>query len=74
MGLELEGQYTIVEDLISQVTWDVGARESMPESIQADADSDYVILKKLMDPNEFMQMVRAEFEAMAEQEAGKEAG
>lgn len=57
MGMELEGNYDVVKDLVTKVTWGVGAREPMPNSVEADADQNYVIVKKLMDPNEFTQQM-----------------
>jgi len=74
LGIELEGRYDVINTLISQVTWDVGAREPMPESVQADEGDSYVVLKKLMDPNEFNQMLQAEIEAAAAEAEEKEAG
>ena len=69
LGLELEGRYEIIDELISEVTWDVGARESMPESVQGDADESYVVLKKLMDPKEFVEEMMQQFQAAEEEEA-----
>lgn len=73
MGMEFEGRYDVVKDLITPVTWDVGARESMPESVQADADDNYVVLKKLLDQNEFIEMMmRAAAQQKAEEEEAAE--
>lgn len=54
MGIPFDGTYSKFSDLITPVTWDVGARENMPETIEADAGESYVVLKKLYDPKEFM--------------------
>ncbi len=72
LGMELEGRYSVVKGLINPITWDVGAREGMPETIQADEDEDYVVLKKLMDPNEFKTMLMEQLEAEAAEAAGTE--
>lgn len=72
MGMELEGNYEVVKDLISKVTWGVGAREAMPNSIEADADENYVIVKKLMDPNEFTQQMIEAFRNMPAEETQEE--
>ncbi len=67
MGMELEGNYDIVKDLISKVTWGVGAREEVPNSVEADADQNYVVVKKLMDPNEFTAQLIEAFRNMPEE-------
>lgn len=65
MGMELEGGYDVVKDLITNVTWDVGARESMPESVESDSSSDYLVMKKLIGPSEFIGMMMESFKAKA---------
>ena len=72
MGMELEGNYDVVKDIISKVTWGVGARESMPNSVEADADENYVVVKKLMDPNEFTQQMIEAFRNMPAEETQEE--
>lgn len=67
MGITLPSTYGKVDDLITKVTWDVGARETVPESVQVEESADHVILKKLMDPNEFWQAV---FSSMGSSEEG----
>lgn len=73
MGMELEGNYDVVKDLVSKVTWSVGAREAMPNSVEADSDQNYVIVKKLMDENEFAQEMIEAIRSMPAEEAPEEA-
>lgn len=68
MGMEIEGRYEVVKDLVSKVTWDVGAREQMPESVQADEDENYVVMKKLIGPSEFMDQIRQAMQQAAQEE------
>ena len=57
MGFTLPGNYQVVKDLVNKVTWEIGARQAVPETIEADADENYVVIKKLNDPGEFWDMV-----------------
>lgn len=71
MGMELAGQYTLVDDLITPVTWDVGARENMPESVSADSDESYVVMKKLIDEGEFTNMIISEMQNRVSEEVSQ---
>ena len=61
LGIEMEGNYNVVRDLVNQVTWDYGPREALPEMIQMVADESYVGMVKLSDPIEFYEMVAASY-------------
>ena len=54
LGLELEGNFDVVNELITPVTWDYGPREELPEMVEVDSDENYASLVKLMDPMEFI--------------------
>jgi len=59
MGLDLgEMEMQVVKDLVNEVTWDYGPRETLPEMIEY-YEGDRPTLVKLMDYNEF-------FEAMSQ--------
>lgn len=67
MGIEFEGNYDVVNELISEVTWDIGAREAVPMSVEADADATYVVIKKLMSTPEFYAQIRESLQETVEQ-------
>lgn len=54
-GIPMEGKYEVIKDLINPITWDYGARESLPEMVETDGD--YEVLTKILDYNEFIQLV-----------------
>lgn len=58
LGLELTGNYALVEGLINPVTWDYGAREVLPEMIEMDSYASVEGLVKIMDPWEFIEEVQ----------------
>lgn len=53
LGMELEGNYAVVDEVINKVTWDYGPRESAPEMIEIE-EGDRPSIIKLMDPYEFI--------------------
>ncbi|MBU2994884.1 hypothetical protein KO500_00465 [Cellulophaga baltica] len=57
LGIELEGDYAIVKDLINPITWDYGPRETLPETIQMESGASYEVLQKLFSPIEFIKLV-----------------
>ncbi len=64
LGMEIEGAYEVVEDVVNRIRWDYGPRESLPEMIEIEqGDRPGVI--KLMDPYEFMNLI---MQAAASQE------
>lgn len=58
MGIEFEGNYEVVKSLLNPVTWDYGPRENLPEVVQVEDGENYTVLKKLLDPQEFIQMIQ----------------
>ncbi|NJB35011.1 hypothetical protein [Croceivirga sp. JEA036] len=58
MGIEFEGNYDVVDKLINTVTWDYGPREKLPEMVQVESGENYTVLKKLLSPTEFIEMVQ----------------
>ncbi|QLG46450.1 hypothetical protein [Costertonia aggregata] len=59
LGIEFEGNYDVVKALINPVTWDYGPRETLPEVVQVEEGDNYTVLKKLLGPQEFIDMVQA---------------
>lgn len=59
LGVEMEGNYDVVSQLINPVTWDCGPREQLPEMVEVEEGDNYASLIKLCDPNEFIAMVGA---------------
>lgn len=55
LGVEFEGDYDVVKNLINPVTWDYGPREALPEMIQMDADENYALISKMYDEVEFIE-------------------
>ncbi len=55
MGMELEGDYSVVKDLVNLVTWEVGPREPLPETVKVDSGQKYATVTKLMSSTEFLQ-------------------
>lgn len=63
MGMEIEGNYELVKDLVNPIKWDLGPREEAPEMIEIEA-GDRPALVKLMGPTEFFtKMMSAAMEA-----------
>ncbi len=56
LGLEIDGNYAVIEDVVNDVLWDYGPRESLPEMIEIEA-GDRPALLKLMDVNDFLERV-----------------
>lgn len=57
LGMEIEGNYAIVKDLVNPISWDYGPRESLPEMVEMDASERYTTLIKLADPIELINEV-----------------
>jgi len=53
LGMELEGNYAVVDQVINKVSWDYGPREPAPEMIEIE-QGDRPSIIKLMDPYEFI--------------------
>ncbi len=60
LGIEFEGNYEVINNVINKVTWDYGPREKLPEMVEVDADEMYTSLVKLYDPREFIDLIQAE--------------
>lgn len=57
LGIPMEGNYDVINDVINKVTWDYGPRESLPEMVEVDADESYTSLVKAYDSAEFMKLM-----------------
>ncbi len=56
LGMELEGNYDVVDQVVNKISWDYGPRENLPEMIEIEA-GDRPALIKLMDPYEFIGLI-----------------
>ncbi|GAA5025319.1 hypothetical protein GCM10011506_09820 [Marivirga lumbricoides] len=59
LGMEMTGNYKVYDKLITPVTWDCGPREALPETIEIEEGESSVVLTKLLDPIEFIELVQA---------------
>jgi hypothetical protein len=55
LGMELEGNYAVIKDLINPITWDYGPREALPEMVEMDEDERFTTLVKITDPIELIE-------------------
>ena len=69
LGMELEGDYKVIKDLINPVTWEIGPREPLPEVVEVESTRSYTTVTKLMSTQEFLSQV---IEAKEEQEGAVE--
>lgn len=58
LGVDFEGNYSVVRDLINPVTWDYGPRETLPEMIQMESGENYTFISKMYDELEFVELMR----------------
>lgn len=59
LGMELIGNYAVVQDLVNPITWDYGPREPLPEMVELDASTGSTTLVKIMDPWELSEEIEA---------------
>ncbi len=59
LGMPLEGNFDVIRELINPITWDCGPREELPEMVEMDADESYVVLTKIYDQTEFINLIQA---------------
>ncbi|WP_445455899.1 hypothetical protein [Flavobacterium sp. HNIBRBA15423] len=57
LGIELEGNYEVVKNLITPVKWEYGPREVLPEMIEIEEGDNYTLLTKLYDTLEILNMM-----------------
>lgn len=57
LGIELEGNYEVVKNLINPVTWEYGPREALPEMIEVEEGDNYTLLRKLYDTLEIINII-----------------
>ncbi|WP_179019244.1 hypothetical protein [Winogradskyella forsetii] len=57
IGMTMEGNYKVISDVINEVTWDYGPRESIPKRIKIDEDKSYTSLIKAYDSDEFKELI-----------------
>ncbi|WP_306641189.1 hypothetical protein [Sanyastnella coralliicola] len=60
LGMEFDGPYKVIGELVNPIEWDYGPRETTPEVIEVDASESYASLLKLADEEEFLMMMMAE--------------
>lgn len=61
LGIPMEGNYDVINDVINKVTWDYGPREALPEMVEVDADESYTSLVKAYDSVEFMELMMSSY-------------
>jgi hypothetical protein len=66
LGIPMEGNFSVLTDVINKVTWDYGPRESLPEMVEVDSDEMYTSLVKLYDAYEFMELVQSSYDSAEE--------
>jgi hypothetical protein len=66
LGIPMEGNFSVITDVINKVTWDYGPRESLPEMVEVDSDEMYTSLVKLYDAYEFMDLVQSSYDSVEE--------
>lgn len=59
LGMEIEGNFDVLSDLVMPITWDYGPREKLPESVELDQDEPYATFIKISDPMEIMEEIYA---------------
>lgn len=57
LGIELEGNYEVVKNLINPVKWEYGPREALPEMIEFEEGDNYTLITKLYDTMEILSMM-----------------
>lgn len=57
LGIELEGNYEVVKNLINPVKWEYGPREALPEMIEVEEGDNYTLITKLYDTMEILSMM-----------------
>lgn len=68
-GIEMEGNFDVVKELINPVTWDYGPRETLPEMLEMDAEDQYEIITKLYDFKELIDTMSSD-QGLEEEEVG----
>ncbi len=58
LGMELEGNYDVIKNLVNPITWDYGPREPLPQSVQMDEDERFTTLVKITDPLELIEQMQ----------------
>jgi len=61
IGMTMEGNYKVISDVINEVTWDYGPRESIPKRIKIDEDKSYTSLVKAYDSFEFKELIMSTY-------------
>lgn len=72
LGLEIEGNYDVVTDILTPVTWDYGPREELPEAVEMDQYESYVALIRLSDPMEIIEQIQASAASQPDSTTGSE--
>lgn len=54
LGVELEGNFEVVKNLINPVRWEYGPREELPEMIEVEEGDNYTLITKLYDTPEVL--------------------
>lgn len=62
LGMEIEGNYDVLTELITPITWHYGPREKLPEVVELDEDEPYAAFVKLSDQLEILEQISASSE------------
>lgn len=71
-GLELDGYYDVIKDVISPITWDYGPREELPGMIEIEDGSSTSSLIKLYDIREVIELLSAMDDTQYESDSTQE--
>lgn len=63
-GMEMDGNFDVVKDLINPISWDYGPREALPEMLEM--EEQYAVVTKLYDFEEILSIMRQEAEPTEE--------
>jgi hypothetical protein len=67
LGIPMEGNYSVITDVVNKVTWDYGPREALPEMVEVDAGEMFTTLVKVYDPREFIDMMQSAYDSYSEE-------
>lgn len=62
LGMEIEGNYDVLSDLLTPITWHYGPREKLPEVVELEDGASSAAFVKLSDPVEIMEQISASYE------------
>jgi len=65
LGMELDGNYQVIQNVVNAVLWDYGPREPLPEMIEIEQGERPAVIK-LMDINDFLSAISSNAEGTEE--------